>query len=162
MNGGNMRIGRKAVVGLFGAVGISLLASGALADTASLSLPPEETISSMHQVRLVSDKQFGFAPMTVNLSGMLQGDNGDLAPMNGGQQIRVVVESPFMRVQSSTGISPLVSDIHYEAFSAGPATPSPFRRAFEIRRPGTYSFRVQVITPGGEVLSSNEVSVRVM
>lgn len=153
---------RKAVVAILGTVGIFLLASGALADTAALYLPPEDSVAANSQVRLSADKQFGFAPMTVNLSGMLQKDNGDLVPVDGGHQIRVIVESPFLRVQNSGGVSSLVSDIHYEALTAGPAIPAAFRRALEIRRPGNYSFRVQVIAPDGQVLRSNEVNVKAL
>jgi len=157
-----MSMGRRTVVGVLGAVGLSLVAAGAFADTAALYLPPDEPLGVHSQVMLAADRVFGFAPMMVNLSGMLRQPNGNLLPMNGGQQIRVIVESPFLRVQNSSSVSPLVSAFHYEAVSPGPASPTAFRRMLEIKRPGTYSFRVQVLAPGGQVLNSNEVSVRVL
>ena len=153
---------RKAVVGLLSAVGVFLVGSGAMADTAALYIPPEETIVAPSQVKLTADRLYGFAPMIVNLSGMVQTHNGDLVPMNGGQQIRIVVESPFLRVHSGTSVSSVMNGRHYESLSAGPGMPAAFHRALEIRRAGTYLFRVQVIAPDGEVLNSNEVSVKVL
>jgi hypothetical protein len=157
-----MSVGRRAVVGILVTVSFSLVASGIFADTAALYLPPDEAPGIHGQVMLAADRSFGFAPMLVSLSGMLRQQNGNLLPMNGGQQIRVIVESPFLRVQNSSSVSPLMSALHYEAVSPGPSTPSAFRRVLEIRRPGTYSFRVQVVAPDGQVLNSNEVNVRVL
>jgi hypothetical protein len=160
--GGTMTQARKATIAMIGVFGFALLGTAARADTAAMYLPPEDAGARQVQVQLVADRMFGFAPMTVNLSGMVRTDDGDLVPMNAGQKVRVVVESPLVRVQSGMNVDNLMFDLHYESFSAGPATPSPFKRAIEIRRPGNYTFRVQVIDPDGKILSSNDVSVRAL
>lgn len=139
-----------------------LVTTNLVADTAAAYLPPDQQGPDLNRMKLQADKRFGFAPMTVNLSGMIETKSGDLLPVMGGQDIRLVVESPFLNVQSSVPVSNLVSDIHYEATSAGPDAPSPFRRALEIRKPGKYIFRVHVLNPDGTVLSSNEVMVRAL
>ncbi len=158
-----MNHGRKKVVAAVGFVGISLLAPAALADMALVSLPREvAAFAEPVRVKLAADRMYGFAPMMVNLSGMVQTKGGDLIPVNGGQQVRVVVESPLLVAQSSGIVTQIVSGLHYEAVSDGPVTPSVFRRAFEIRRPGRYTFRVQVISPDGQILSSNEVDVKAL
>jgi len=157
-----MSHGRKALLATVGSATLFLMVSGAVADSAALYLPPDEATSAQNQVKLSADRLFGFAPMTVNLSGMLEEKDGNLVPMNGGQQIRVIVESPFLRVMSSNNSSSVLSGLHFESTDAGPVVPSAFHRALEIRRPGTYLFRVQVIAPNGEVVNSNEVSVRAL
>jgi len=153
---------RRWIAALLGLLGGVFVVTGARADIASFTEPPSgEGVSARHVI-LRADRIFGFAPMMVRLSGMLQEPDGNLFPMRAGQRIRVVVESPFLRVQSSGNFLPLVSDTHYEALSLGPDEPAAFQRSMEIRRPGTYSFRVQVLSPDGEVLNSNEVSVRIL
>jgi len=157
-----MRNGLKAAVAIVGIVGMAFLASAALADMAATYLPPEGDDGHLVKIRLTADRQFGFVPMQVNLSGMAQTQDGDLLPISGGQRIRLVVESPKLTVQSSLTVTRFMPDMHYEAFSPGPAVPAAFVRAIEIRRPGTYTFRVQVVAPDGAVLSSNDVSVRAL
>ncbi|MBI3450343.1 MAG: hypothetical protein HY049_15690 [Acidobacteria bacterium] len=153
---------RRWIAALLGLLGGVCFATGVRADIASFTEPPQaERITARH-VMLRADRIFGFAPMTIRLSGMLQEPDGNLSPMKGGQRVRIVVESPFLRVQSSGNFLPLVSDTHYEALSVGPDEPTAFQRSMEIRKPGTYSFRVQVLSTNGEVLNSNEVSVKVL
>jgi len=153
---------RAATVAVFGIVGLAIMTSGAIADTAALYLPDQDKTDPGVRVKLSADRMFGFVPMTVNLSGMVQTREGDLMPVNGGQTIRVVVESPLLQVQSSENVTAIANDMHYEAVTPGPVSPSAFRRLMEIRRPGHYKFRVQVIAPDGEVIGSNEISVRAL
>jgi len=134
----------------------------AVADTAALQLPPEHREPALTKMKLQADKRFGFAPMTVNLSGMIETRDGNLLPVSGGQDIRLVVESPYLHVQSSVPVSTLVSDVHYEVTTTGPAEPAMFKRELEIRKPGRYIFRVHVLNPDGSVLSSNEVTVKAL
>jgi len=157
----NHRITAALAVVTFAAV-LALVNTNVVADTAAAYLPPEQPGPDLAKMQLQADKRFGFAPMTVNLSGMIATKDGNLVPVQGGQDIRLVVESPFLNVQTGVPVSNLVSDLHYEATSAGPEEPSAFRRVLEIRKPGKYIFRVHVLNPDGTVLSSNEVMVRAL
>jgi hypothetical protein len=158
-----MTMGRRVAAAVVGLLGIALLASPAPADTAAVYLPQGEDLGGRPtDVLLAADRLFGFVPMRVNLSGMVKTEAGDLIPVHAGQKIRLVVESPMLRVRNGDTVTSLVSEMHYEAVTPGPASPTAFRRAIEIRRPGHYLVRVQVIAPDGDVLSSNEVSVRAL
>jgi len=153
-----MRKGRKVAGAVVGVVGILLLVTAARADTAAYDLTPD---SRDVQLRLAADRMFGFAPMKVNLSGMVQMENGDLRPVDAGQIVRLIVDSPLLSVQqpASARVS-LVPDLHYESETPGPREPSALYKSIEIRTPGRYMFRVQIVSPDGTVLSSNQVDVR--
>jgi len=157
-----MKLRRGVLAALIVIACAAIPSNGTFADTAATYLPPVEGGPDVTRMKLQADRGFGFAPMTVNLSGMLETREGDLKPISGWQDIRLVVESPFLHVQSGVPVSNVVSDLHYEATMAGPAEPSAFKRALEIRKPGRYIFRVHVINPDGTVLSSNEVTIRAM
>jgi hypothetical protein len=153
-----MSKGQRIAVAAVGVVGLLLIATVAMADTAAYD--PKAELKDV-RVMLAADRIFGFAPMTVNLSGMVKTEDGDLRPVGGGEVVRVVVESPLLRVQNGLdSFVSLVPDMHYESQSLGPVEPSALRKTIEIRSPGRYTFRVQVVAADGGVLSSNEVDVR--
>lgn len=154
------RIVKVAIVGF---IGCALLSSAVLAGAAATYVPPrEEEDWTAKTVRLVADKRHGFVPMTVNLTGMMEGEEGALKPLEAGRTVRLVVEAPFLQVQNSQKASNYYSDLHYAVESAGPAKPSAFFRELELRKPGSYRFRIQVMDPDGKVLSSNEVNVKAL
>jgi hypothetical protein len=158
----HMGVRRWGIVAVFGMVALALASQGAVADTAARYLPPDKDIDPAKKVRLVADKRHGFAPMTVSLSGMIETKAGSLIPMNGGQTLRLVIEEPFLSVQSSVTLSGRYSDLHYESSMYGPKRPMPFHREIQLRKPGRYMFRLEVTGADGRLLSSNEVSVKAL
>jgi hypothetical protein len=157
--GGVMRSGRTAVVALAALAGAMLFSSPVVADAAATYVPPEAPIEKLERVKLMADKRFGFAPMTVRLSGMVETSGGNLVPVEGGQDIRLVVASPFLNVQQGVPVTTFATDTQYEAITTGPAEAQPFHRVLQLRKTGKYVFRVQILNPNGSVLSSNEVTV---
>jgi hypothetical protein len=154
---GFTQLGRAAFLGL-----IAIIAFQSMSNADVETIAPVEAAKMPAQVSLTADRTVGFVPMKLNLSGTVQTKAGDLLPVSSEQRIRVVVESARVRVHNSMTITNMMPDYHYETSAPGPTSPGAFRRAVEIRRPGTYTFRVQVIAADGSVLSSNDVSVKVL
>jgi hypothetical protein len=151
------------IVALVGILGLAVLASTSLlADTAVAFVPPEESAFEAANVKLMADRQFGFAPLKIHLSGMLQSREGDLFPLDGEQRVRLVVESPFLHVQNSSGESWVGTDFRLESTSSGPEQPNAFTRFIELKRPGRYVFRLTVLDTDGRVVQSDEVTVKAL
>jgi hypothetical protein len=131
-----------------------------LADTAAYYQPPDPERVPSRLAKLVADRQFGFAPMTVNLSGMLQSRDGSLFPIESGSNIVLVVESPFLYMKTTTGSNHIGTDFRQVSSAALPDRDSAFAKAVEIRRPGRYVFRIHVLDQSGVVSYSNEVTVK--
>lgn len=153
------RLGRIVFIGVIAIITLQSLSRADLESIPSQSIDP---VREPAQVSLTADRLVGFVPMKLNLSGTVLTRTGDLLPVSSEQKIRVVVESARVRVHNSMTITNMMPDYHYETSAPGPAKPGAFRRAIEIRRPGTYTFRVQVIASDGSVLSSNDVSVKAL
>lgn len=132
------------------------------ADTAAYEEPPQADVASNLQARLVASHQFGFAPMTVRLSGMMESSRGDLFPIGSNREIILTVESPFLYMQSSSGSYHIGTDYRMEDTSNGQDGPSIFTRSVDLKRPGRYVFRIHVVDESGAVVASNEVTVKAM
>ncbi len=158
-----MRFRKGAIFGMIGCIGLLLAGvPRAGADTAAYYEPPAADVEPPSRAKLVADRQFGFAPMTVTLAGMLESPAGALLPIDNEQDVVLVVESPFLQISNSSGSRNIGTDFHYEATASGPVHPAVFLRSIELRRPGRYIFRIQVIDQAGQVLESNEVTIKAM
>ncbi len=158
-----MRFRGSAIVGMIGCIGLLLAGiPRASADTAAYYEPPPADVAAPSRAKLVADRQFGFAPMTVTLAGMLESSAGALLPIDNDLDVVLVVESPFIHLSNSSGSRYIGTDFHYESTTSGPADQAVFIRAIELRRPGRYVFRIQVVDRAGQVLESNEVTIKAM
>ncbi|MCI0548626.1 MAG: hypothetical protein L0027_15245 [Candidatus Rokubacteria bacterium] len=157
-----MSFWKKAVISTIGLASIVVAVPPVTADTAAYYEPPAQPAPEPTRARLVADRQFGFAPMTVTLSGMLESGNGMLHPIDESQDVVLVVESPFLHTTNGSGSRSIGTDFRYEARTSTAADARAFYRAVEIKRPGRYLFRIQVLDGAGQVLQSNEVTIKAM
>lgn len=155
-----MRFSRRATTAL---LAVLVLATVPLtADTAAYYEPPDVDGSEPLQARLVASRQFGFAPLTIRLSGMLETRGGDLFPIGSNQDVILTVESPFLYMQSTAGSYHIGTDYRLETTLDGKATPSVFAQIIALERPGRYVFRIHVVDESGTVVTSNEVTVKAL
>ncbi|HXI02161.1 MAG TPA: hypothetical protein VNI57_03195 [Candidatus Saccharimonadales bacterium] len=158
-----MRFRKTWIVILVAVLGLATAAApSVLADSAAYYVPPQQEEPAPASARLMADKPFGFVPLTVNLSGMLQARNGDLLPIPTNGTVTLFVESPFLHMSTVAGSYQIGTDYRYESTTRQPADSLAFTRAIKVERPGRYLFRIQVTDSQGRILQSNEVTVKAM
>lgn len=158
-----MRFRKTWIVILVAVLGLATAAApSVLADSAAYYVPPPQQEPVPASAKLVADRPFGFVPLTVNLSGMLQARNGDLLPIPTNGTVTLLVESPFLQMHSVAGSYQIGTDYRFESTTQQPADAQAYTRSIKVNRPGRYLFRIQVTDSQGRILQSNEVTVKAM
>ena len=156
-----LRSGRKIL-----AAWVAVLAIGAaapcLADSAPITQAIADFLLAPARVNLKASRVVGFAPLSLELTGIVRDANGREIRPAPGLRSRLAVESPYFQINNGKRLTPILPVGTTVEGSGGLQSTDAWVRTLIIRRPGTYTFRWLVEGEDGVERVSNEVQIRVM